>query len=302
MDTSEKIYPLLKHRSSMTMAAGRLLFTSEPDEEAIIANSRQVGFKLRPRRSFCVRVRRFKGAHPELSRSKLEREVGSAIVGNASGRIQVDLHSPDSLLIGVITDGAFILGEARTVIDRGAYDRRRPRRRPYFMPGVLEPRIARVFVNLSQIDCSKVFYDPYMGTGGFVVEACMIGRYAVGSDVDLRMVKGGKSNLVHYNFANFDVIHADATALPLRRVECVGFDPPYGRATSTRRRRTEDLILSSLQEIAEILPRGRYVSLAFPSQIQIERKLPGDMFRVVEKHSMRVHRSLTRDILVLRRN
>ncbi len=302
VESEERIYSVLQRRSAMALAAGKLLFTTSPSKRPIIQSSAKSASKLRSTHSICVRVRRFRGAHPELGRSQLEREIGSALLSKANKRLRVDLHDPDTTLFGVITDDAFVMGILRVSIDRGAFDRRRPRTRPYFKPGVLAPRIARVFVNLSRLNSSKVFYDPFVGTGGFLVEACSVGRYALGSDADLRMVIGARDNLRHYDFANFDLVLSDAARIPIKRADCVSFDPPYGRATSTRKRLTKDLIGASLKELAQIVPRDGYITLAFPSNLEIVREFPKGEFSVLETHSMRVHRSLTRSILVLKRN
>ncbi len=301
IESDEKIYSLLKRRSSMVLAAGKLLFATRPTVPSITRSTIKSVPELLGSHSLCVRVRRYRGAHPELGRSELERDIGSTILSKAQGDLRVDLFHPETSLLGVITNDVFILGVLRLTADRGAYDKRRPRTRPFFKPGVLAPRIARVFVNLSRLNSSKVFYDPFLGTGGFLVEACFVGRYALGSDADIRMVNGARENLKHYDFANFDLFLSDAARIPLKRIDCVSFDPPYGRATSTRRRSTGELISSSLAQIAQITPKGGHVTLAFPSTLEIERKLPSRIFSVVERHSMRVHRSLTRSILVLRR-
>jgi tRNA (guanine10-N2)-dimethyltransferase len=301
VESEEKIYSVLKRRSAMVLAAGRLLFTSKPSKPSILKASSKSVSKLRRSHLICVRVRRFRGAHPELGRSRLEAEIGSAMLSKATRLLRIDLRHPNATLLGILTENAFVMGVLRLTTNRGAYDKRRPRTRPYFKPGVLEPRIARVFVNLSRLNAFKVFYDPFAGTGGFLVEACSVGRYVVGSDADLRMVNGARDNLRHYGFANFDLLLSDAARIPLKRVDCVSFDPPYGRATSTRKRLTKDLIQSSLTEIVQIVPREGYITLAFPSDLKIERKLPVGRFSVVGRHSMRVHRSLTRSILVLKR-
>ncbi len=301
IESEERIYSLLKRRSAMALAAGKLLFTTRPSERTIIQGIARYASRLHSSHSIRVRVRRFRGAHPELGRSRLEREIGSALMSMPNERLRVDLHNPDITLLGIITDSAFVMGVLRVTIDRGAFDKRRPRTRPFFKPGVLAPRIARVFVNLSRLNSSKVFYDPFVGTGGFLVEACSVGRYVLGSDADLRMVRGARDNLWHYDFANFDLLLSDATRIPIKRADCVSFDPPYGRATSTRKRLTKDLIESSLKEIAQILPRDGYITFAFPSNLEIENKLSASVFSVVEAHSMRVHRSLTRSILILKR-
>ena len=301
LESNERIFPLLKRRSSMVLAAGKLLFTTQPNVGSITKSTIESVPELLGSHSICVRVRRYGGAHPELGRSKLERDIGSTILSAAPDDLQVDLHHPETSLLGIITNDAFVLGVLRVTADRGDYDKRRPRTRPFFKPGVLAPRIARVFVNLSRLNSSKVFYDPFLGTGGFLVEACYVGRYGLGSDADLRMVKGARQNLKHYDFANFDLFLSDAAKIPLKHVDCVSFDPPYGRATSTRRRLTSELIQSSLAEIGQITPKGGYVTLAFPSNLEVESKIPLCSFTVAERHSMRVHRSLTRSILVLRR-
>lgn len=301
VESRKRIYSILKHRSAMVLAAGRLLFTSRPSKRSILLSSTKSVSKIGKSHSICVRVRRYGGAHPELGRSKLEGEIGSAMLSKANKRLRIDLRHPDTTLLGIITNRAFVMGVLNLTTDRGAFDRRRPRTRPFFKPGVLEPRIARVFVNLSHLNASKVFYDPFLGTGGFLVEACFVGRYALGSDADLRMVKGARDNLRHYDFENFDLFLGDAARIPLKRVDCVSFDPPYGRATSTRKRLTKDLIQSSLMEIAQIVSHEGYITFAFPSNLKIEPQLQVTGFSVVERHSMRVHRSLTRSILVLKR-
>ena len=70
---------------------------------------------------------------------------------------------------------------------------RRATQRPFFKPVSLEPRLARLAVNLA---CGPLTagacLDPMTGTGGFTIEAILSGRSAIGIDLDEEMIQGAK--------------------------------------------------------------------------------------------------------------
>ena len=94
-------------------------------------------------------------------------------------------------------------------MDRAAFDERAPLKKPFFLPGVLMPRIARAVVNMTQIN-DGIILDPFAGTGGILVEAGLISPaiHVVGCDIQEKMVRGSCKNLRFYG-VNFDVILGD---------------------------------------------------------------------------------------------
>jgi tRNA (guanine10-N2)-dimethyltransferase len=156
-------------------------------------------------------------------------------------------------------------------------------------------------VNLAQCKVGDVVLDPFCGTGSFLVEAGLIGCRVVGFDVQLRMVRGSKRNLRFFSVDPEGLVQADARYPPIRQVDCVVTDPPYGRASTTRGRQIVEIVRDLLSTLEDNVLRGKRICLASPKSVNIG-KLAGDAgFKLVESHFVYVHRSLTREIAVLER-
>jgi tRNA (guanine10-N2)-methyltransferase len=81
-------------------------------------------------------------------------------------------------------------------------------------------------------------YDPFAGTGSFLVAGGFFGALTIGSDIDGRLIKGKGNNTIGANFKQYgtslnflDVLTMDFThnalrpGLPIDSIVC---DPPYG--------------------------------------------------------------------------
>lgn len=296
--THESACELISRRAALTLACHRYIGDAIPKQDKIERLVSESDWTHLVKRSFVVRVRRFRAAHRNLSIAALERRLGEIVYEGLRRRAQVNLTRPDVTIQGIVTHSRFYVGETAGVVPRGAYDRRRPRTRPFFKPGVLSPRIARTFVNLARTKSDDIFLDPFAGTGGFLVEACHVCRYAVGSELDRIMIGGARRNLQSYGFSNWDLIRADVYYPPIRHAQTIATDPPYGIATSTKHRQTRAIVKALLEKARAILPTGHFVAFAVPSTLEIGSLLDGAGFNEVEQHSMRVHKSLTRVIYV----
>ena len=69
-------------------------------------------------------------------------------------------------------------------------------KRPFFKPISLDPKLARLCINLAcgQIG-EKAVLDPMCGTGGFAIEAITMGRNCVALDMQEQMTTGTKENI-----------------------------------------------------------------------------------------------------------
>lgn len=60
--------------------------------------------------------------------------------------------------------------------------------------GMMPPKLAQVMINLAGNDI-KTVYDPFCGCGSILIEALLMGKDVVGSDIDQRMVDYTQENL-----------------------------------------------------------------------------------------------------------
>jgi tRNA (guanine10-N2)-dimethyltransferase len=136
--------------------------------------------------------------------------------------------------------------------------------------------------------------DPFCGTGGILIEARLLGASTVGSDFDSLMVFGSRQNI-----AGSDLMLADATHLPFsdHTIDAVVTDFPYGQSVCIRKSDTMDTLYGdALEEIGRVLKKGKRAVVVTHRDIS---PIAAEYFTVLERHDQRVHKSLTRRILVL---
>ncbi len=247
--------------------------------------------------SFAARVRRVGDHFRKISTAEVERSIGKII------KEKVDLKTPENLIYGVIS-GKFVLGKLMHKIDRSQYEKRKPHLRPYFRPGVMLPRNCRAVANLTRIKAGQKFLDPFCGTGGFLIEAGLIGAKVYGCDIEREAVEGCEKNLRYCGIKNYKLEVSDARALKEKYknfFDAIATDPPYGISASTKGLKLEELYGSSVASFYEMLKQGKYVCIIAPSKVALEKIAKDAGFEIVEKHFERIHRSLIRKILVMRK-
>jgi len=248
--------------------------------------------------SFAVRIKRIKRHGKALSTAALEREIGSVI--GEKGSTKVDLENPEETILGIISK-RFAIGRVIVEVDRSQYEARRPHKRPYFHPGAMLPRISRACVNLTRVKAGERFLDPFCGTGGFLIEAGLLGAEVYGFDIDAEAVRGCEKNLKQYGIdCKVDV--KDAMELEHEGFfDAVATDPPYGISASTKGLNLDELYGRTLKSIFTALKDDRYACIISPQEVPVERLSTDAGFGVVDTHFERIHRSLTRKILVLKK-
>ncbi|MFX0169171.1 MAG: THUMP domain-containing protein [Candidatus Hodarchaeota archaeon] len=291
-------------RAGLVNQASIVVMESTTEESEILRSLKDVDFSqwLHPGARFGVKVTRVERESTPIDVDALQSVIGSAIWQALNGKVKVDLTSPDILFMGVILGDRFYFGPHLAFRDRvGLFQRRSPLR-PFFVPSAINPKIARVMVNLSHATSGSRFLDPFCGTGGLLLEAADIGCVPIGLDIDPAILTGCGQNMQHYHFT-FNGMLGDARAPPLRDrfVDAIATDPPYGRSSSTKGSKVVSLVQSSLTSLADVLKPNKYLCVALPFKYFTEEIIPSDAFRIRETHSMRIHRSLKRFIIVLQR-
>jgi tRNA (guanine10-N2)-dimethyltransferase len=224
------------------------------------------------------------------SQREFERLIGTMIAG------PVQLINPVEEYRAILSQDRCYFGRVLYRIDRGAYNERNPGKREFFHPGVMMPRMARTLVNLSCAEAGTTMLDPFCGTGGILIEAEMLGLRAVGSDFDPLMIRGSKENVKESN-----LLLADTTRLPVKdcSVGAVVTDFPYGQSVCIKKADTmEHLYHDALEECNRVLvPGHRAIVVTHRDISEIARQ----HMTVLQHHTQRVHKSLTRHVLVLRK-
>ena len=279
----------LGNRLAMTHRIIEVLAICDAGQEALA----EVVSRLElPRKRYLIRARRIKDAMPKAD--EVEHEVGRFLFRSG---LRADLKNPEMMLRAIITSGKIVLGLEVARSDRSSFEARRPHLKPFFHPGVLMPRMARALVNLSLAHKDELLLDPFTGTGGILVEACLIGIRGLGVEVQTRMVEGAICNLTGLDCT---LICGDAKRLPFKdaSIDAAVLDTPYGRSARIEAESKELLLSDSLAELRRVIKPGRRMVIV--ADRPIDGYLKNADFKILEKHTDRVHRSLTRHISVCR--
>jgi tRNA (guanine10-N2)-dimethyltransferase len=243
-------------------------------------------------------VRRIGGVTADVVSVDLERKLGEIILRKATGT-SVKLKTPKHLFLGVITENRFAFGLKLAEIATKPFMERRPRKRPFFQPSAVAAKLARCMVNLVKVKKDTLVFDPFCGTGSFLIEAGLIGCRVIGADAQRHMVTGALHNLHYFNVDPEAVIVADAKHPPITEADGIVTDPPYGRTASTLGKNTEQIVKETLPEFRSLLDNKKRVCIASPKAIALGRIAERVGFKHIESHYVYVHRSLTREIAVL---
>jgi tRNA (guanine10-N2)-dimethyltransferase len=157
------------------------------------------------------------------------------------------------------------------------------------------PRLARALVNISLVNHGERLLDPFCGTGGIVLEASMIGSEGIGSDIDRFMVSGSRTNVPGAEF-----VRADTGCLPFRdaSIDAVVTDLPYGQSVTIVAGSLEGLYRDALSEVRRVLLPGKRAVVVTHRDIS---HTAASLLSIRACYAQRVHKSLTRRILVLER-
>ena len=169
---------------------------------------------------------------------------------------------------------------------------RKPHLRPGFHPSSLNPKLARAFVNLTGIKNGTIA-DCFVGTGGILIEAGLIGLNVIGYDIDGQMLERSESNFKHFKIKNYKLFLQDATKIK-RKINYIVADLPYGHAT---KKIDKNLYLSFLKNLKKIL--GKRAVIGFPDYINYKSLLKKARFKITKEFNYYIHKSLTKKIVLI---
>lgn len=267
-----------------------------PRLQDMLALAEKVGPFLKP--PVAVRIHRVRGRWRELQSDVLERRIGSVL------SLEVDLMNPRTLVVGFLSERFFLGRKLPVTPPRKEYSQRHPKTRPFFHPGVLLPTVARAAVNLTRIRPGGRLLDPFCGTGGFLIEAGLLGAEVYGCDINPEMIAGCRKNLEYYGIMESNLEVGDARRLVNKYpgfFDAVVTDPPYGISASTGGLSLDKLYKEAFPSFYGVLKNSGYACVLSPRKIETEKYAAESGFTIVETHFDRVHAGLTRKILVVKK-
>jgi tRNA (guanine10-N2)-dimethyltransferase len=252
-------------------------------------------------KDFAVRVKRM-DKNDKFDTTEVEIEMGG-IINNMVEDVNVNLKDPLSFIRIIFIDGRTFVTERLFKVDKKHFYNLKPHKRPFFYPGSMSPKLARCMVNLTGVTAGDLVLDPFCGTGGILIEAGIMGARVVGTDIDERMVEGTIKNLKYCNVNDYEIFQGDARNIKLKnRVNAIATDPPYGISASTGGEESQNLYAQSLITLEEILMDDGRLCMATPHYMDIQGLVNGTNFEIIEQHHIRMHKSLTRVISILKKN
>ena len=210
---------------------------------------------------------------------------------------EVDLRSPEAELTLVRADRDYLAVTRPMGMVQG-WSLRRPRRRPFFHPAAIFPKLSRALVNMTRCKEGEVFADPFAGTGSLAIEAHLVGARVAAFDQVESMARGALANMRHFHQEWLGVARADSTRVPLSSVDAMATDVPYGRASSTRGRSTADVLERFLPQASAALRPGGFLVVMHQKEVAVSG---GYGLGLLEEQDLQVHKRLTRTISVLRK-
>ncbi|MCC7554446.1 MAG: TIGR01177 family methyltransferase [Methanobacteriaceae archaeon] len=249
--------------------------------------------------NFAVRVKRFNSGIDTVS---YEKDIGYLILNSFNkDNIKVKLENPSSLIRVLVFENDVFIAIEKFKLNKKHFQDMKPHKRPFFYPGSMSPKLARCMVNLSRIKKNQLLLDPFCGTGGILIEAGLIGSKVLGSDVNWKMKNGTGINLDYCDISDYKTFHVDVRELKMyEKVDAVVTDPPYGISTSTMGISSDKIFYQFLESIYKNMKHNAFLCMASPHYLDLNNMLDKIGFELVEKYEIKMHRSLTRIISVIR--
>lgn len=215
----------------------RLALTHEVTELLSRTDTEELEIEYRPENSYAVRV---KDLTEKDRKEEFEKKIGEKI---STENNSVDLERPKELIKAYIFEEELVIGRLVQDIDRGLFEKRKNQKRPFSSPVSLDPVLARVLVNLSQVSPGESVIDPFCGTGGILIEAGLCGVGVMGLDIKEEMVEGTRKNLEEYGVIAHEIRQDEASnAIEVfgDSFETIITDLPYGKASKKTGEALED--------------------------------------------------------------
>lgn len=151
------------------------------------------------------------------------------------------------------------------------------KQRKYLGPTSMDAELSFIMTNLGQVARGRMVFDPFVGTGSILLSCAVQGAYCVGTDIDIRILRGrSRDKNIISNFRQFglprpELIRSDNAVYErhFRTTEdglydAILCDPPYGIRAGARKSG------SRREHVVPVLPENRPTHIAQTQPYAVE--------------------------------
>lgn len=288
----------LLQRAALLKEAGTIIFeTDSLDSAALEIPDDLLKSCVGSNETFSIRTKSFlQGRTPEIRKS-IVVELGDRIQRTTGARVH--LENPDTrVLVLAMSDRVLICMSKESQL-RGQLRRRRPGKKPFFHPSMMNALLARTMCNLARVMPNETVLDPFCGGGGILCESVYIGAKSIGLELNWRLLKGASMNLASIQYSDYSLVQGDARCSPIRNCHHVVTDPPYGRASSTRGEKAVRLVTALFENAEETVLPGGSMCTCHSSGMGIPEVIRQLGFEIEYQIRFRVHSGLVREVITI---
>lgn len=203
----------------------------------------------------------------------------------------INLTAPDKHIVLICTTTTFYLAE-QVWVNKEQFTQRKNQFRPAPHPTSLDPKLARALINLLNPKEHASILDPFCGSGGILIESCLMNFQTFGIDSDPLMIKRAEKNLSFFSLSgNLKV--GDARK-DLFAVDSIVTDLPYGK--NSKADNLEELY-SAFLRVAKKYANSMLV--AAPNTVNTKKFIKEAGWHIEKYFSWPLNKSLTKEIFVL---
>ncbi|MBS3176359.1 methyltransferase domain-containing protein [Candidatus Woesearchaeota archaeon] len=275
----------LGERLACTKKISQILFISK--KQNLIRDVKHFSWKKVYQKSIAVRAR------AELKDQ--EKELATRVLDSLQ-KGHVDLEDP-------ITKIEFlqIMGKVYAILVlkeiHHDFEERKAHKRPALHPSAMHPKLARAMINLTGIKTGEetrtTITDPFVGTGGILIEAADMGFKTQGFDIDPEMLQRCRTNLDFFHIQDANIKLNDATKIK-EKLDYVVADLPYGKMTKPI---TSQLYEDFFKNLRTILKKRAV--LCFEDKEETINSITKNNFKILHSFAIPVHKSMTRRVVVI---
>jgi|TARA_B110000438_G_scaffold49030_1_gene49445 tRNA (guanine10-N2)-dimethyltransferase len=288
ISVSEEIKSKVIRRLGMTKRVSKIVYV---DKETNLENVvKKMPFLDIGQKSFAIR---------QISNRVIsEKKIASVLGEKIPKHNKTNLNNPDiKILYYTGAETIISIWDQRSETYYKRCLKHHIKNRPFFSPISIHPRIARSMINLANCSENETIIDPFCGTGGMLIEASDMQINAIGIDIMKKMVDYSNGNLEHFGLKG-KVIEGDIKDITNYQFKAIVTDPPYGLSTTTKGEGVDELMRRSMDIFNKTMNKGERVVLALSKPELIENPNYNEIYRF----KWYIHKSLTRNIIVLEKN
>lgn len=223
LENNEKFAAKNFKRLALTKSIFKFLFECKINE--LVKAMENFEWNSLYRNSFCLRIHYFDG-NKKNNREKYSEKDLAGCIWRSVKNPKVNLKNPKTLIEIFVLKGRAYCGKLM-FRNKGNFESRKAHLRPFQHPSSLHPKLARALVNITGIKENGALLDPFCGTGGFLIEAGLMGIKTIGYDISRNMTNGCRENLKYFKIKKYEIFNDNALKIS-SKVDYVVTDLPYG--------------------------------------------------------------------------